>query len=212
VEGARRRSGRRQPRGCGYGLRGPGGSRAAFLLNPPPVSGDPFAQAAATGAAFAEAVRRASLPRLSSCRRSASIGYLSRRARSRRSVDPDKILTRQWPTGKLRKLAADLKRPKVDTGKTYPFDQSRYLSFGCCVIAGTAPADRRASLDQRPGGPCPCRDTYVERRVRLGSSVLSHSAGHALGATCQELPVPAFGRPPTHHPGDLRSDGWRPGG
>jgi uncharacterized protein YbjT (DUF2867 family) len=39
------------------------GATAAFLLNPPPVSGDPFAHAAETGAALAEAVRSASLPK-----------------------------------------------------------------------------------------------------------------------------------------------------
>lgn len=39
------------------------GATAAFLLNPPPVDGDPFAQAAETGAALAEVVRRARLPK-----------------------------------------------------------------------------------------------------------------------------------------------------
>lgn len=39
------------------------GASAAFLLNPPPLSGDPFAQTEALGAALAEAVRRARLPK-----------------------------------------------------------------------------------------------------------------------------------------------------
>lgn len=38
------------------------GAEAAFLLNPPPVSGDPYALAEEHGAALAEAVRRARLP------------------------------------------------------------------------------------------------------------------------------------------------------
>ena len=39
------------------------GAEAAFLLNPPPVSGDPYALAAEHGAALADAIRRARLPR-----------------------------------------------------------------------------------------------------------------------------------------------------
>ena len=39
------------------------GATAAFLLNPPPVAGDPHLRAAETGAALAEAGRRARLPR-----------------------------------------------------------------------------------------------------------------------------------------------------
>ncbi|MFC6487061.1 NmrA family NAD(P)-binding protein [Nitratireductor sp. GCM10026969] len=39
------------------------GATTAFLLNPPPMAGDPFAQAAKTGAVLAEAVRRAGLSR-----------------------------------------------------------------------------------------------------------------------------------------------------
>lgn len=39
------------------------GATAAFLLNPPPVAGDPFGRAGSIGAAFAEAVRRARLPK-----------------------------------------------------------------------------------------------------------------------------------------------------
>lgn len=39
------------------------GASGAFLLSPPPVSGDPYARAAETGAALAEAVRRARLPK-----------------------------------------------------------------------------------------------------------------------------------------------------
>ncbi|WP_439629432.1 NmrA family NAD(P)-binding protein [Shinella sp.] len=39
------------------------GAAGAFLLNPPPVSGDPFARTAELGAALAEAARRAHLPR-----------------------------------------------------------------------------------------------------------------------------------------------------
>lgn len=39
------------------------GASAAFLLNPPPLSGDPFAQTETLGAALAEAVRRARLPK-----------------------------------------------------------------------------------------------------------------------------------------------------
>lgn len=39
------------------------GATAAFLLNPPPVAGDPFEQAAEIGAALTEAVRRAGLPK-----------------------------------------------------------------------------------------------------------------------------------------------------
>lgn len=38
------------------------GAEAAFLLNPPPVSGDPYALAEEHGAVLAEAVRRARLP------------------------------------------------------------------------------------------------------------------------------------------------------
>jgi uncharacterized protein YbjT (DUF2867 family) len=40
------------------------GARAAFLLSPPPVGGDPFAQAAELGTTLARAVRRAALPKL----------------------------------------------------------------------------------------------------------------------------------------------------
>ncbi|ARQ01662.1 NmrA family NAD(P)-binding protein [Pseudorhodoplanes sinuspersici] len=39
------------------------GATAAFLFNPPPVAGDPFAQATQVGSALAEAVRRTHLPR-----------------------------------------------------------------------------------------------------------------------------------------------------
>ncbi|RWB31929.1 MAG: NmrA family protein [Mesorhizobium sp.] len=39
------------------------GATAAFLLNPPPVAGDPFGQTADIGAALAQAVRRADLAR-----------------------------------------------------------------------------------------------------------------------------------------------------
>jgi uncharacterized protein YbjT (DUF2867 family) len=39
------------------------GAAGAFLLNPPPVSGDPYARAQQVGAALAAAVRRAGLPR-----------------------------------------------------------------------------------------------------------------------------------------------------
>jgi uncharacterized protein YbjT (DUF2867 family) len=39
------------------------GAEGAFLLNPPPVSGDPYARSAAVGAALAEAVRRSSVPK-----------------------------------------------------------------------------------------------------------------------------------------------------
>lgn len=39
------------------------GATAAFLLNPPPVASDPFAQATTISTALAEAVRRADLPR-----------------------------------------------------------------------------------------------------------------------------------------------------
>ena len=39
------------------------GATAAFLLNPPPVAGDPFGQTAEIGAALAQAVRRADLSR-----------------------------------------------------------------------------------------------------------------------------------------------------
>lgn len=40
------------------------GADGAFLLNPPPVSGDPFARAAQIGAALAEAARRANVPKV----------------------------------------------------------------------------------------------------------------------------------------------------
>lgn len=40
------------------------GATAAFLLNPPPVSGDPYARTDEIGAALAEAVKRARLPKL----------------------------------------------------------------------------------------------------------------------------------------------------
>ena len=39
------------------------GASAAFLLNPPPVSGDPYARTDEVGAALAEAARRAHLPK-----------------------------------------------------------------------------------------------------------------------------------------------------
>lgn len=39
------------------------GARAAFLLNPPPVEGDPYARTEELGAALARAVRRAHLPK-----------------------------------------------------------------------------------------------------------------------------------------------------
>lgn len=39
------------------------GAEAAFLLNPPPVSGDPFARTEEFGAALADAARRARLPK-----------------------------------------------------------------------------------------------------------------------------------------------------
>lgn len=39
------------------------GAKAAFLLNPPPVSGDPFARTEQIGAALADAARRARLPK-----------------------------------------------------------------------------------------------------------------------------------------------------
>lgn len=39
------------------------GASAAFLLNPPPVSGDPYARTDELGAALAEAARRAHLPK-----------------------------------------------------------------------------------------------------------------------------------------------------
>jgi uncharacterized protein YbjT (DUF2867 family) len=39
------------------------GASAAFLLNPPPVSGDPYAQTEERGKALAKAVRQAGLPR-----------------------------------------------------------------------------------------------------------------------------------------------------
>lgn len=39
------------------------GASAAFLLNPPPVSGDPYARTEELGAALAEAARRAQLPK-----------------------------------------------------------------------------------------------------------------------------------------------------
>lgn len=39
------------------------GASAAFLLNPPPVSGDPYARTDELGSALAEAVRRAQLPK-----------------------------------------------------------------------------------------------------------------------------------------------------
>ncbi len=39
------------------------GASGAFLLNPPPVSGDPYARAEELGAALAEAARRARLPK-----------------------------------------------------------------------------------------------------------------------------------------------------
>lgn len=39
------------------------GARAAFLLNPPPMSGDPFARTEKLGAALADAARRARLPK-----------------------------------------------------------------------------------------------------------------------------------------------------
>lgn len=39
------------------------GARAAFLLNPPPVNGDPYARTEELGAALARAVRRAHLPK-----------------------------------------------------------------------------------------------------------------------------------------------------
>jgi uncharacterized protein YbjT (DUF2867 family) len=39
------------------------GASAAFLLNPPPVSGDPYARTEELGAALANAVRRAGLPK-----------------------------------------------------------------------------------------------------------------------------------------------------
>jgi uncharacterized protein YbjT (DUF2867 family) len=39
------------------------GAATAFLLNPPPVAGDPFARAAEIGAVLAEAARRARLPK-----------------------------------------------------------------------------------------------------------------------------------------------------
>lgn len=39
------------------------GATGAFLLNPPPVSGDPYARTQQVGAALAAAVRRAGLPR-----------------------------------------------------------------------------------------------------------------------------------------------------
>lgn len=40
------------------------GAQAAFLLNPPPASGDPFARTEELGAALADAVRRARLPKV----------------------------------------------------------------------------------------------------------------------------------------------------
>ncbi|MBE1205474.1 NmrA family NAD(P)-binding protein [Aminobacter carboxidus] len=40
------------------------GAQAAFLLNPPPASGDPFARTEELGAALADAVRRARLPKI----------------------------------------------------------------------------------------------------------------------------------------------------
>lgn len=40
------------------------GATAAFLFNPPPVAGDPFAQAAQVGSALAEAVKRTRLPKV----------------------------------------------------------------------------------------------------------------------------------------------------
>ncbi|MBB6468895.1 uncharacterized protein YbjT (DUF2867 family) [Aminobacter lissarensis] len=40
------------------------GAQAAFLLNPPPVSGDPSARTEELGAALADAVRRARLPKI----------------------------------------------------------------------------------------------------------------------------------------------------
>lgn len=39
------------------------GAQAAFLLNPPPVSGDPYARTQQLGAALADAARRARLPK-----------------------------------------------------------------------------------------------------------------------------------------------------
>lgn len=39
------------------------GARTAFLINPPPVAGDPFAQAEGLGAALAEAIRGTRLPK-----------------------------------------------------------------------------------------------------------------------------------------------------
>ncbi|PWK60761.1 NmrA family NAD(P)-binding protein [Aminobacter sp. AP02] len=39
------------------------GAQAAFLLNPPPVNGDPYARTEELGAALADAARRARLPR-----------------------------------------------------------------------------------------------------------------------------------------------------
>ncbi|TIL72881.1 MAG: NmrA family protein [Mesorhizobium sp.] len=39
------------------------GARAAFLLNPPPVSGDPYQRTEEIGAALADAARRAGLPK-----------------------------------------------------------------------------------------------------------------------------------------------------
>jgi uncharacterized protein YbjT (DUF2867 family) len=39
------------------------GARAAFLLNPPPVSGDPYQRTEELGTALADAVRRADLPK-----------------------------------------------------------------------------------------------------------------------------------------------------
>src|SRR5438552_8414531 len=55
---------------------------------------------------------------------------------SRHSANLDEVLVRQWPTGKLRKPASDLKRSEVNPGKTKPFDERCYLRLCRYIIAG----------------------------------------------------------------------------
>ena len=64
-------------------------------------------------------------------------------------ANPDEVLVRQWPTGKLRELAADLERSEINTGKPKLFDQRCYLAFCLHVIAGIeqhAPSAVRARI------------------------------------------------------------------
>ena len=50
-------------------------------------------------------------------------------------ADPDEVLIRQWPAGKLCELAADREWAKVDAGESEAIDQRSHLRLRGAVIA-----------------------------------------------------------------------------